>query len=263
MNTSSIGTIFHTPATIAFAGDWHANTAWAVRAVRHAKDNGASVIIHTGDFGYDYTTEFALVLEEALAEAGILLLFVRGNHDDPDFLDNLDGNDLGFKPVTSHIWYIPQGKSWTWDGVRFLGLGGAHSIDRLFRVEGVSWWARETISTVDAFKAAHQGEVDVMITHDCPAGVTIPGLDKPSGWDARELALSHRHRERLYEVVLKVKPRLLVHGHYHTRYTGFLDIGAAVQTRVVGLDCDNRDMAANIAFSAMSYFKEGNFYAFS
>lgn len=263
INTPSIGTIFHTPATIAFAGDWHANTAWARKAALYAKTNGADVIIHTGDFGYDYASSFILDLEEELARLDLPILFVRGNHDDPEFLDGLEENDLGFKPVTSHIWYIPQGKSWEWNGVRFLGLGGAHSIDRPRRVEGVSWWARETISTVDAFKAAHQGEVDVMITHDCPAGVAIPGLEKPSGWDLRELALSQQHRERLYEVVMKVKPKLLVHGHYHTRYTGFLDIGAAVQTRVVGLDCDNRDMAANIAFSAMSYFKEGNFYAFS
>lgn len=269
MNTARHGSIFPPPEIIAFAGDWHANTAWAVRAVFRARDLGAQVIIHTGDFGYDYLSMFISVLEEALAKAGILILFVRGNHDDPEFLDNLPDNDEGFKPVSDHIWYIPQGKAWTWDGIKFLGLGGAHSIDRKIRVERdltygtTSWWPGETISTLDAFRAVHQGQADVMITHDCPAGVSIPGLGGPDRWDVADLARSHRHRERLREVVEKVEPSLLVHGHYHARYTAYLNLPGKIGTRVVGLDCDATTMDLNLAFFRMEDFKNGVFNAVS
>lgn len=257
MNTPSIGSIFHAPEVIAFAGDWHANFLWAKRAVAHAQDNEATVILHTGDFGYDYIGSFIPALEEELRAADILLMVVRGNHDNPDYLDDLADNDQGFKPISDHIWYIPQGTAWSWDGVKFLGLGGAHSIDQGRRREGVSWWRRETISTVDMYRAVYRGDgADVMLTHDCPAGVLIPGLDKNAGWDPRELALSHRHRERLYEVVRRVQPKLLVHGHYHIRYQGFLN-----HTRIIGLDCDDRTIVNNMAFATLEDFKNGEFNA--
>ena len=263
MNTPSIGSIFHAPEVIAFAGDWHANALWGHKAIRYAYGNGASVILHTGDFGYDYRSSFIPALEEELAELGILILFVRGNHDDPEYLDALPENDQGFKPVSDHIWYIPQGTSWMWDGVKFLGLGGAHSVDRPRRTEGVSWWARETMSTNDMFKATINGRgTHVMLTHDCPAGVTIPNLRKGS-WAPTELALAHRHRERMYEVVRAVKPNVLFHGHYHSRYTGFCDVGAGDPVKVVGLDCDDRTMAANMVFAELEHFKEGQFNALS
>jgi len=36
---------------VGFAGDWHANTPWAVRAVEYAAAQGIATLIHTGDFG--------------------------------------------------------------------------------------------------------------------------------------------------------------------------------------------------------------------
>lgn len=251
MNIPSIGSIFQTPGVIAFAGDWHANADWALQCVKEARFNQATVIVHTGDFGYDYMSNFVINLEGELAKAGILLMFVRGNHDDPEFLDGLEANTEGFKPLTDHIWYIPQATTWTWAAVKFLGLGGAHSVDRPRRREGVSWWARETISTVDMYKALWQRKVDVMITHDCPAGVTIPGLHGPSRWDLRELALSQRHRERLHEVVRGVEPKLLIHGHYHVRYQA--DLGGCT---VIGLDCDGSTLNNNMIFMTLADIKE-------
>lgn len=264
MNTRSIGSIFHTPDVIAFAGDWHANALWANRAVKHANLNGASIILHVGDYGYDYRSSFVHAMEEVCADHDMLILFVRGNHDDPDLLDGLPSNDEGFKPLSKHVWYIPQGTAWTWDGIKFLGLGGAHSVDKPRRVQqdsrhgSTSWWPRETISTVDAFTTAYQGRADVMLTHDCPAGVVIPGL-RAGGWDPAQLALAHRHRERLYEIVRKVQPKLLVHGHYHRRYTGLADIGTSEPVRVVGLDCDDQTLVDNMAFATLEHLKQGEF----
>lgn len=266
MNTPSIGSIFHTPEVIAWAGDWHANFLWARRAVMHAAANGAKVILHTGDFGYNYIGGFIGSLEHEAARWGILILFVRGNHDDPDYLDDLEENDEGFKPLSPHIWYIPQGTAWSWDGVKFMGLGGAHSVDRPRRQQdsrhgSKSWWERETISTVDMYKAAYNGPTDILLTHDCPAGVAIPGLDKPNSWHPTELALAHRNRERLYEVTRRLKPKMIVHGHYHTRYAGHLDIGHDYHVKIVGLDCDDSTMVTNMAFSTMKALTEGDFNA--
>jgi predicted phosphodiesterase len=82
VQSSAVPDPLATPARVAFAGDWHANTRWAVAAVTFAAERGADVIVQLGDFGYEYRAAFLDGLERALSRTGLRLLFVDGNHED-------------------------------------------------------------------------------------------------------------------------------------------------------------------------------------
>jgi len=232
-----------TPTRIAVAGDWHANTRWARYAIQHADDEGADVVVHLGDFAYDFPSEFVAGVEDALAAVGTPLLWVDGNHDDHSRIAATPVGPNGLRQVSGHIWHLPRGFRWEWDGVRFLACGGAHSVDRQRRTPGVSWWAGEAI-TDDDVTACGTDPVDVLVAHDCPSGVTVPGLNGGS-WPPLEILRANEHRDVLRRVVDATRPRFIWHGHYHRAYEATADLGYG-PVRVLGLDCDGTDLAANV-----------------
>lgn len=246
-----------TPARIAFAGDWHANTAWAVAAVEHATERGAEVIVHLGDFGYDFRAEFVGGVDRALRKAGVPLLFVDGNHEDFPTLLRYPVHGNGLRRLTDHLWHLPRGLRWQWSGVRLMALGGAHSVDRLWRTAGVSWWREETITAGEAARATAGGPVDVLVCHDCPAGVDIPGLAESAHlWPPEELALADEHRTLLRSVVDAVRPSEIWHGHYHRRYRAAADLGHG-PVLVQGLDCDGTNIEDNVVLVDLAELPPG------
>lgn len=233
------------PSRIAFAGDWHANASWARSAIQYAKDRGADVIVHVGDFGYTFESRFVRAVVSELFLLDIPLMFVEGNHDDPGQLRGpLAPN--GLREIGQHLWHIPRGSRWTWHGEAFLGCGGAHSVDRQWRVPGYSWWPEETITDADVQRCIEGGATDWLIAHDCPTGVLIPGIDDrtgPAPFPAAEIEASQEHRKMLCRIVDAVRPQTIVHGHYHVAYD---DAGNDFGAHVVGLDMDGTTMARNV-----------------
>lgn len=236
---------------LAFAGDWHMNPTWARRVIRYAHQQGAEVIVQLGDFGYTYSKEYLDVIEEELARAEMTLYFVDGNHEDFPHLYGYPVHQLGFRPVTDRVAHLPRGYLWEWGGVRFLAMGGGYSVDRKHRVQGLSWWPEETITPRQVNEAATLGPVDVLISHDCPAGVLIPGIDDPDrvlpAWlDPAEVARSTEHRGRLRDLVDQVRPKVVWHGHYHVRHRTVADLGYGPVV-VNGLAEDGSSLDANLA----------------
>jgi hypothetical protein len=243
------------PERIARDGDWHANPGWGVRAIRYAKEQGADVILHLGDFGYDFNERLLTQLTEQLETCQVPLLFVDGNHENFDVLLQYPVEDNGLRKLTDWIWHIPRGFRWEWDTVRFIGLGGAHSIDRKYRTAGVSWWWQERLTEADIEFAISGGTADVMISHDCPMGVRIPGIAETAHqWDPDELHRSRDHQRRVLLVVDEVRPRFIWHGHFHKYYRQVADLGYGAM-RVTGLDCDGSTQAQNIDVVALSTLK--------
>ena len=229
---------------IAFAGDWHGNHRYAKKAINYAAKNGADVIIQVGDFGvWSPHESFIGTVNRAADQYNLQVFFVDGNHEDHPWLNSQPVREDGFRVLHDNVAHIPRGTLWTWDGVNFLGLGGAHSVDRQWRRDGVEWFPEETLTYGQAFHAGTTPEnIDVMITHDCPAGVEIPGISgNPHGFPKEEIALAEKHRELLGYVVDRLQPKILVHGHYHVSYSDMLD-----RTVIRGLDCDGRPLDKNI-----------------
>jgi predicted phosphodiesterase len=233
-----------TPRRIAFAGDWHENADWAEQAIAYAKHHDADVIVHLGDFGYNFGRSFLRRVSTELAHARIPLLFVDGNHENFDRLHRYPISVSGLRQVTGGVYHLPRGFRWQWAGVRFLALGGAHSVDRPYRVPGVSWWKDETLTDEQVAEAIAGGPADILVSHDCPTGVDIPGL-RPDLFPPLEILRAEEHRAVLRRVVDAVRPQWIWHGHYHQNYGRFVDFGYGPMT-VVGLDCDGSSVEANV-----------------
>lgn len=214
------GALGEAPEQVLAAGDWHGVIAFAIQVLKQAHADGITHILHVGDFGIwpgQDGVKFLRALNRQLTVYGQTLWVADGNHDDHDQLDALPIDPVtGVRRLAGRIFHLPRGFRWTWAGRTWMALGGATSLDRRRRIPGRSWWPQEEITEQDAAAALAGGFVDVMLTHDCPAGVPIPGLH--SGWDPHELLRAQAHRQLLAQVVHAVRPQLLIHGHFHVRY---------------------------------------------
>ena len=235
------------PERIGVAGDWHGNTRWATRAVRKIAGllpaDGPRVIVHLGDFGIwpgPGGQEYLARLDAALEAADAELSFVDGNHEDFTQLAALRPGSDGRARVTDRIWHLPRGHRWVWHGRDWLALGGAVSLDRARRTAGADWWPEEEITRRQAASVIEAGPADVMVSHECPAGIEHDFPPPPSWWSGADLRRSDAHRGLLREVVLAVRPRWLMHGHLHLSYQRQVDLGAG-PFEVTGLDCDGAE----------------------
>ncbi|WP_372663642.1 metallophosphoesterase [Amycolatopsis kentuckyensis] len=234
------------PGLVVMAGDWHRHMRWAVGIANRlpdlVPDEMPRVVVHAGDFGVSSGQsgqEFLSALSRALREVDGYVFFADGNHDEHPLLRKFGVGTPEGEPVeiTKRIWWLPRGLRWSWWGNSWLALGGAVSVDRVFRKVGVDWWPEEEISDADAAAAAHGGTADVMVCHDRPACAPLALPPPPRSWRQGDLLRSDLHRQRLQAVVDHVKPRLLIHGHYHYEDDTVVRVPWG-ELRVTGLDCD-------------------------
>jgi predicted phosphodiesterase len=236
------------PAVLMLAGDFHGNLPWAETVIRYAVKHDVDTILQLGDFGYwtddPQTDEYLSTVNDLLDTAGIRLYWIDGNHEDHSRRD--DWTDAFRHP---QVRYLPRGFRWRWWDLAWMSVGGAMSVDKHYRVEGQSWWPGEELSADDVEYASREGDVDVIVSHDCPRGVDIPGVgpDTKGGtrgnWPDDILAEAQRHREKLAAICAATQPTWLFHGHYHIPYTGSLD---ATTVRGLGQDCSELDEGTHI-----------------
>ena len=253
------GIVNDNPGRIAFAGDWHENGPWAAKAIAYAKNLDADVLVHLGDFGYSYSRRFLAEVSAASLTNQVPVLFVDGNHENFKRLHSFPIGPDGTRQVADNVWHLPRGFRWSWDGLRFLAMGGAHSVDRPYRVPGVSWWADEAITEEQVARAAAGDHADVLISHDCPSGVVIPGIDDrrtPPPFPPLEIMRSNEHRQVLRKVVQAARPSWIWHGHYHVAYDTVADLGFG-EVRVTGLDCDESQIHTNVSVVSLADLATG------
>ena len=221
--------------------------------IERAVEHGCRDIMQVGDWGYTWPGELDRMrqLDRWLADAGIHMWFIDGNHD--NFTDLKKRKAFGADHVTdltTNITYIPRGHIWEWAGATCMAMGGAFSIDQDARVEGVSWWPEELISYADLERAADNLDkleaagrtIDVFFSHDCPEGVGrlethLELTSKQMGMDYKLDESSRANRRALWLVVERAKPAKLFHGHYHFAYWDTLKWDGHAML-VAGLDCD-------------------------
>lgn len=242
------------PKRILMLGDTHGNGPFTRSAIEYAAENGCDVIVQVGDFGHGWRESPAFYGEvhRALVKYGITLFWVDGNHENHDDIAECRQGDPEPLALNSHypsIVHLPRGFRWVWWNMSWMALGGAASVDRLQRKAGTSWWPGELLSDEDVEYASRRGRVDVVISHDAPFGVDIPGigtgasLNVDSGFPPICLQESSEHRRRVRDVIDAVKPKLIIHGHYHRRYQALYDLPNGKRTLVQGLDCDGTPLS--------------------
>lgn len=241
---------------ILLVGDCHSNTNWVEHHVlRIADELEVDQVFQVGDFGFrpekPWGKEFLAMLKVEMPSKNYNFCWIDGNHENFDWLQEIGAfnaswpTDINTRFTAKgdqkgQVIYVPRGFVWEWGGKKFGSLGGAYSPDKSKRSPHVDYWPQETIQDwqvkqfIEGIKI-NDDYLDVLLTHDCPAGIHIAGEN--DGW-AREFPATYVNRRRIKTIVDYAMPKLIVHGHYHTRY--HTEVGPAdAPIRVEGLNCDD------------------------
>lgn len=183
---------------ILIVGDIHGNERLFERAREAAIKHGCEALIQVGDFGY-FPNLWNFPNNKW---SDIKVYFIDGNHDDHISLRDFKNSNF--------LEYVKRGTIKEFDGLNFMFIGGASSIDKMVRLEGVDWFKEENISEEDIDKCLDfDGPVDVIIAHECPAG-----------YEPKHPIFSHdiagqANRDKLLKLRRKYPNALWFHGHWH------------------------------------------------
>lgn len=244
------------PNLIAFIGDIHRKDIALETTVALALEAGATTIIQCGDY-WLYGDEvppqppdhpdMAQKAQTAIKQAcppGIDITdvdvhFIDGNHDNPDLLHPDTPHPV---PISDNVTYMPRGTRARLAGVEILFLGGASSIDKDWRTEGLNWWPAENITESQADRAIaaatdpEQPPVDILVTHETTTeAFTALARGSEHAQDKAGEPAGETNRSHLTRLRDAAAPRVHVHGHHHTRFAapvaGVLDVGLNKETR--------------------------------
>ena len=163
---------------IFITGDTHGTIDFQKLKIFSKKNPGLTkkdYMIICGDFGGVWNP---LSLDNDLQpyeDLNFTILFVDGNHENFDLLNEFpveewNGGKVHF--IRPDIIHLMRGQVFTIEGKKFFTFGGATSIDKIYRMEGLSWWPEE-VPSYDDFDEAynnlekHNFTVDYVITHAC------------------------------------------------------------------------------------------------
>jgi hypothetical protein len=217
---------------VAVCGDWHGNVGWA-RMISRALPRLApdvTTLLHLGDWWMPPGA-----VDEVFTETNIERIYVTlGNHEPWDEITPLFEEHPGETVrVSELIWLLPRPARLSIGGRAVLSLGGAASVDRESRIEGLTWWPDEAITDQNVAAAIAGGPADLMLTHESPAGTPVRAVREilrtnPQGFPKPALEASAASRARVSEVWDAVRPELLAHGHLHAPGGGKTEDGRRV-----------------------------------
>ena len=165
---------------IFLTGDTHGMTDWHKLSTRQfplqkqlTRDD---FVIICGDFGGVWagpdSRQDRYVLDW-YEEKPFTTLFVDGNHENHPLLASYpEENWMGGRihRIRPNVIHLMRGEIYTLDGKKFFAFGGAPSVDKKYRVQGVSWWPEEVASPEEIERARQNldrvgWKVDYVVTH--------------------------------------------------------------------------------------------------
>lgn len=217
-----------------YLGDIHGNfdfISWYVKA--HKIKNTS--IIQVGDFGIgfkkpngetDPSEELKLdKLNRVLDKFNVNLFAIRGNHDNPAYFDGSYKN-------YDRINLMPDYSVLKIENKNHLFVGGAISIDRIYRTENIDYW-KDEVFVFDEQKTREVKNADVLVTHNCMSFLFPLWVDSNVlGFAKSDLGLLERITDerlqmtKMWDILTKEnenKIELHVYGHFHQNHTIFID----------------------------------------
>ena len=144
-----------------------------IERYKFGNNEETTYIIQVGDFGIGfYKTDLQTLenLNNFLKEKNIIMIAIRGNHDDPAYFT---GNHM-----YSNLMLVPDYTTMDIDGHKHLFVGGAVSIDRLYRQKQdqnaasygssqKSYW-KDELFFLDEEKLKDITDIEIVVTHTAP-----------------------------------------------------------------------------------------------
>lgn len=183
---------------ITFIGDVHGQTDIYQKMLRQKFEGQRTVQI--GDMGIGFKGVGLHRMPENHK-------WFRGNHDDPAKCRQNPNylGDYGFFRDENLFW-----------------LAGGFSIDRIYRVPGVTWWEDEELSWTELQKAIDlykEVKPRFMCSHEAPSEAAkhmLLGLVGNSDYFAAKMGCTHSRTAEAMQVMLDAhQPEEWIFGHYH------------------------------------------------
>lgn len=162
---------------IFITGDTHRSDLQYIRqfcAVHRGLTKDDYLII-AGDFGGVWAKDTLERDLKSFSDLPVTVLFVDGNHENFDLINAYPveiWNGGKVHKIKLDIIHLMRGQIFEIGGKTFFTFGGATSIDRDYRVEGISWW-RQELPTYEELDEGienlkkYGNKVDYIITHSC------------------------------------------------------------------------------------------------
>lgn len=190
-------------------GDWKQLFWFANRAKLES-----CYLISIGDSGIGFKPKNEQIenineLNNKFKKLDIIFMSIRGNHDDPSYYNGDNRIQLdNFQTIEDYTVMEHNGKL-----IQFIG--GATSVDRSMRKEGISYWTGESLN----YHKDRLQKVDTLVTHTAPSWCFPQGFNEMVYSWAREDAdlLEDLTDERaiMDEIVKACQPSLHLYGHFH------------------------------------------------
>jgi len=211
-------------------GDLHANSLGEMRTLNTSSFpiqkelTKEDYVIQTGDFGFIWNnvqSDEEKYWIDWINNRNYTFLFIDGNHDNfPVIWSYPEIEKFGgiVNQISDSIFYLQRGQVYTIGDKVFWVMGGAQSIDKNFRKEGISWWKEEIPNFMEMKKGMESLEkvgwnVDYAITHDAPKNI-------------RKFLFSHHYDDPedslikyLDEIFSKLNFKHHYFGHHHKTLT--------------------------------------------
>ena len=168
---------------IYITGDTHGDFDYKkLLALKEKNLSYCDYLIICGDAGICWSSDTLQYFIDLYRDIGCTILFIDGNHENFEMLNQFPLVEyLGamMHQIDEHIFHILRGEIMTIDNKTFLCIGGAVSIDKMYRIPYVSWWPEEEITSHDIDNAIcnlekANNKVDYVITH-CVDTPTVVG----------------------------------------------------------------------------------------
>lgn len=183
-----------------------------------------TIIVILGDGGFlwhedpysDFGGELIQTLNNRMKELNSTLIVVPGNHENYKRIYSLPKVHLkeknfegDFREISHYIKYTERFGEYTFEDKYFLVLGGARSLDKMYRHEG-EWFSDETFSIEEKdriISLIKDAEYDYVLAHTCPDYVV------------RQIFEDHHYRDSNSEffdrVMNYISPKAWYFGHFH------------------------------------------------
>ena len=158
-----------------FLGDVHAESP----LMRDFLNSEEKYCLQLGDFGFIFKYndwKWNRFLNHFAKNYPNKMIFtVLGNHENYDSIEKMPVKDMfgaRCRKIRSNVYAVERGEILSIEGLNILCIGGADSIDKAWRQDGISWWAQEKISDTDVKKTVEKGltcSFDMVCSHAMPA----------------------------------------------------------------------------------------------
>lgn len=145
---------------------------------RLSPDLKADVVIILGDFGGVWSSSDTQTLDY-VSQLPYEVLFIDGNHENFELLYQFPVSDLygaQVRRILPNLAHLMRGVVYEIGDKTIFTFGGAASIDRVYRMDRVSWWKEELPNWQEmelgmASLASRANKVDYILTHTCPNAI--------------------------------------------------------------------------------------------